>query len=148
LGFDGSDFRALRIDNQSDGVWAQRTSLVPDRAMAKVVGEYVAALTAHITTLRYTYTVGTGKRALLEAVNLYIDALTASATGYVDVLVNDKEMFGLYYVVGVAISGSRMVTWGCQIWLTVGDTVKIYTYSNDATARTFAGRVCISEFSS
>lgn len=145
LGYDGDDFRALRIDNQTDGVWALRVSLIPDRGLTKVMNSYSGFLAAHGATQRYTYTIAAGKRGLLEAVVAAMENPTAGTLLSVYVAVNGVNVV-CHTIASATVVEESYRTYSFAIWLTAGDIVTASTYSNDATARTFLVNTCLSVF--
>lgn len=145
LGYDGSDFYALFIDRQANGDWALRVSLPPDRAMSDVSLRYVAALGNHALTVRATYTVPSGKHALLQGVYAVIEIPDTTTVAGVAVTINDKEIF--YH--NVDMSTSIVDTTrdnDYNVWLTEGDVVKLATYNSTLTELTMGGVAHLREF--
>lgn len=146
VGFDGSLYRFIYLDKQTDGQWATRVSTIVDRAPVDASQSLDVTVANHGYTDRVTYTVPSGKRAYLQCIWSRLEIPASGKT--LDLRIKHNERWLVQHiVVSTTTATDSSKTWPCGLWLRAGDTIKIGTASDDATARFFRATVDIIEFS-
>jgi len=145
IGTDGTDFHAFQQDKAADGLPNLRTSFPIDRAMTNVANLVNVNVPAHGNTVRYTYTVPSAKRSILQHVRIYMDDPAAGFVVGCQIQVVGFSFISVTFPNGFDVL-KRNITMACQILLMAGDTVLVYTNSTDAANRTFQIATFIAEF--
>lgn len=145
LGYDGTDFRAMKQDIVSNTDPSLRVSLPCDRDPVTLLLSYAAAQAAHAWTERATYTIPAQKKAVLSLGYLALSGVPATSLASIILELNATTLFQI-----TAISSTLLDiltrSWPCAIWLVAGDIVSIDTYNGSATSLGFYGTAMLSVF--
>ena len=137
---------AATAANQATEITDLETMMLYDRGLAKVVNAVNASYAAHAETTRYTYTVGAGKRGLLEACHFTIGLPSAGKNAYAQVAVNGVVVTKLNILDSSTGAMAALLNWVGEIWLTAGDIVTMVTYSDSVANVGYYVTTIISEF--
>ena len=147
LGIDqNNDWRALRLDKQSDGAHSLRVSTLADRSLVKGVYRYSASLADHSPTERFNYTVPSGKRVLFEYLHFHIAQPSEGKIRACYLRVNYVYILTFIVEYGNTLWRSRSFDQTLNIWLPAGGYFSIVTYSDDTVSGTFEFSFCFSQF--
>ena len=147
LGIDqNQDWQAFYVDKQADGDHALRVSTLVDRTSSKIVNRYSASLANHSATVRYTYTVPNGKRALFEYVHFHIAQPASGKIRACYIRVNEVYLISFIVENGNTLWTSRTFDMSLNIWLKATDYVDVITYSDDTVSGSFEACTCFTEF--
>lgn len=167
LGYDGTWFRPVHVDAAGDLQVDVLGSALPAGAataanQALILAEVAehtpldrnptdrtscgdVAYGLHVLTLRHTYTVGAGKKALL--MNLFARTAVpgAGVTTQIRIYVNDCYVMWMENT-NAATVHDNMKESPCNIWLDAGDTVKVSTANTGAANVWFQWSIHVIEF--
>jgi hypothetical protein len=145
LGYDGADYRCLQLDKASDGDPALRTAFPVDRAPSTLLKYIESQYGNHNLTDRLTYTVPSGKRAVITAALAYVQVPGTTGYGEVRIRLNGRAFFWQQventYPLRDTVRQSSY-----YIWLNAGDIVTIQTGNTSSSTLWFLATCVITEF--
>jgi hypothetical protein len=145
IGYNGSIYVPFIVDSYSGDNGALRTSLPIDRGGTLQILYFVGNYGNHTETVRATYTVPSGKYALLN--NIYMSVTKPSTSGNVwtKIQVNSKPI-GISFIESTTNNADCIKFGNVNLLLPSNSTVSILTSNTTTSSVYFEGVAFIIEF--